>query len=67
MLCLQLVLMGLEWAVGGPWVGCGWATGGPCVGHGWAMGDGRKGLAKAGHKLDMCLIFVQNLSQQGIL
>ena len=48
------------------WVGSGWAAGnGPKAGQ-WAQGP-FLGLPKAGHQLDMCLIFVQHLSQQGIL
>ena len=48
------------------WVGSGWAAGnGPKAGQ-WAQGP-FLGLPKAGHKLDMCLILVQNQSINGRL
>ena len=50
--CLSGLDMGLVWAVGWPWV----------VGLNPFFG-----LPRGGHKLDMCPIFVQNLSKQGIL
>ena len=55
---------GPGWAHG--WVG--WAKTGPDepkAGQ-WAQGP-FLGLPKAGHTLDMCLVFVQNSSKQGIL
>ena len=49
------------WAWNGSQVCYGWAPDGP-----QAMGP-FLGLPKAGRKLDMCQIFVQNLSKQGIM